>query len=253
MTYIPTMTQAQVLYDSLLLQVAPTYSGTQVPGFELPNLTDWRDFSLFRSEAAATLTLDMGSDGGWADTIAVWCPGPSVETNGLTIEQSSDGSTWTDAYVMPNITDGVPEWIEYPFVRRFLRFTFAGAADFRQIAVGNLMQFPIGQWNGVNPPTLYQGVIMQNVVSMNGSIIGRNLRRIEKAGKINLTHLTEQWVRQTWNPFAIHAARSAFFYRWNPVEYPHEVAFAVAENIEAPTNDSPPPRMKVGLPVKFLT
>jgi hypothetical protein len=125
--------------------------------------------------------------------------------------------------------------------------------DIRQVAIGPYLQFPIGQWVGVNPPKLYQGVILQNISSMNGSILGRNIKRIEKTGKLDLNLLDPAWVRSYWDAFSIHASIKAFFWRWDPVGHSQEIAFAVATEINAPVNDSPAPRMKVSMPIRFLT
>ncbi len=254
MTFQPTMTQAQVLYDSIIRSGSLAYSAAQVPGFELPNLYDWRDFSMFRSAAGATLIVDMLASDTWADTLAVWPIVQAGADTGITLEVSDDGTTWATVIVCASFTDPSPHWFDLAeLTARYFRFTFDGAGNFRQIALGKRLQFPIGQWMGLNPPKLVQGVIVQNVISMNGSIIGRNLRRIEKGGRIDLTLLLPDWVRTEWDAFALHCTKLSFFYRWDPVKHGDEIAFAVADGIEAPVNDSPPPRMKVGMPIKFLT
>jgi hypothetical protein len=94
--------------------------------------------------------------------------------------------------------------------------------------------------------------VVENVISVNGSILGRNLRRIVKSGNIELNYLTQSWVRSYWNPLAIHASTLAFFWRWNPVSYPKEIGFCVADKIEAPQNSSPPPYMSVSMPLLYL-
>lgn len=251
MTYTPQMVCGQVLWKNVLRYdgVTVTYDGTVVSGFPAVNAYDWRDFSLFQPEASAHLTVESASALG-ADTICVWWQSNGTDTVAL---ESWSGSAWV-AVDTAEQADGQMVWLDIPAASPLKwRLTFSGSNKIRQITLGTKLTFPIGQWNGVNPSSLYQGVVIQNVISMNGSIIGRNLRRIEKSGKIELTLLLPDWVRASWDPFSQHAATKAFFYRWDPVGHAAEVAFAVADSIEAPTNDSPPPRMKVSMPLKFIS
>ena len=247
------MVQAQILYQNLLAPPASvTYSGTVVVGFDPINAYDWRDFTLFQSQAAATLVLDMASASAWSDSIVIWGPA-SAGTNGVTVEQSNDGTTWTDPLVTGNMPLANPYWFNFAFTKRYLRLTFAGAAQYRQITVGTKLTFPMGQWLDVSPPMLVQGVVVENQISVNGSIIGRNLRRFEKTGQLSLDYLSQSWVRSVWDPFVQSAIRYPFWWRWNPVGYPTEIGFAVADSINAPKNTAPLPTMHADMNIKFLT
>jgi hypothetical protein len=95
--------------------------------------------------------------------------------------------------------------------------------------------------------------VIENKISVNGSIIGRNLRRFEKSSQINLPYLTPDWVRTNWEAFVQWAIRYPFWQRWNPTTYPGDVAFTVADTISPPKNASPPPYMTVEMNTKFIT
>lgn len=248
------MVQAQVLWDNLLrlpTGATVTYDGTTVVGFEYVNAYDWRDFSMFFPTAGSHIVLDCAASHD-ADSLCVWWV-DDLGTDTVTLEWW-DGAAWNlIATASQGIGTGV-HWIDFAVQGALKwRLTMSGIAKIRELCFGVRLQFPMGQWLGINPPKLLQGVVVQNVISMNGSIIGRNLRRIEKGGKIDLSLLLPDWIRTYWEVFAAHAATKAFFYRWNPVGYPDEVAFAVAASIEAPVNASPPPRMSVSMPIKFIT
>lgn len=245
----PTMVQAQILYANLLRSGTVTYSATPVSGFEPVNAYDWRDFTLFRPQAAAELTVTLGSAQA-ANTLVVWWAGSGTDVVSL---HRWNGSEWVSAGTVAQ-AGGPMVWLDITSASSTIwRLTFSGSQDVRQIALGVKVQFPIGQWADVNPPTLLQGVVVQNVISVNGSILGRNIKRIEKSGKLSLNLLLPDWVRTVWNDFAIHASKLAFFHRWDPVGHPTELAFAVASEINAPTNDRPQPRMKVDMPIRFIT
>jgi hypothetical protein len=262
-TYIPQMVQAQVLWDSLFFRYRSSlaYSGTVTAGFDAVNAIDWRDFTLFRYNdpgVTKTLTVTCSPVATLADTLVVWLVGPTIPASlVVTAQVSADGSTWES--LGGGTIGAVMQWFDLAAATVDINYARVqitcptGPVDFRSIAFGPRLQFPIGQWQDVNPPQLYQGVIMENVMAVNGSILGRNIKRIEKTGKISLTLLEPAWIRAEWQAFAVHVGKQAFFHRWNPVGYPNEVAFAVATEIVAPTNDRPPPRMKVELPMRFIT
>lgn len=258
------MVLGQVLWDSLLYRYRSlvTFSGTIVAGFELGNAFDWRDFTSFRvptGTSTISLTLPLSLSGSVSiDSFVMWCVSngtglnlvATLKKNGTTIGTvtagATSGITWND--LSPSVTVSALDVVTVVFNN-----ATGSTMDIRQISFGPKVTFPIGQWSGINPPNLYQGVVVENVFSVNGSIIGRNIRRLEKQGSINLTHLAESWVRTTWDTFIQNVARHAFFYRWNPVGYPAEVAFAAADQINAPTNMMPPPLMQVQLGLKLIT
>ena len=259
--YIPAMTFAQLLWDSVAWDNVSTlvYSDVSIVGFEPQNAFDWRDFSTFRC-VAGTQTVDFTlPSGGTVDTVCAWPVAGA--SNGATVQAFwYNGSAWA-ALGPPLTPDGSGNIIWQDFASTVIpaggkvRFQIVGTgtSDWRQLSVGPKMIFPIGQWSGVSPPQLYQGVVLENVMSVNGSILGRNVRRLEKKGVLSLNYLQPDWIRNVWNPFTINAARRPFWWRWNPAEYPQEVAFAAASEIQPPTNDRPAPMMKVDMPILFLT
>lgn len=256
------MVQAQVLYSNILRAAAITYSDTPIVGFEPANAYDWRDFSIFRTPTAAAttryLTLTVPSDT-VLDTLCIWTKGGSGAV--VATLQYNSGSGWVTM-----ATASISGWtVDYMTWLDFTQFTaVAGSSlrvallttaqmDYRQITVGSKLQFPIGQWADVAPPTLYSGVVLSNVIAENGSILGRNVRRAEKKGEISLDLLMPDWVRTYWDPFARNCARYPFWYRWDPLGHPDEIAFAAAESIQAPVNSAPQPRMSVSMPMRLIT
>lgn len=260
------MTQAQVLYDNWfnLYSSTLTYNRTPVAGFEPNNAVDWRDFSLFLLNISSNIlevTAPIQSSRP-IDTLVLWFATPLSSTATITLEYSGNGgSTWNQilSTTLSNAQTAYPlVWIDFVPVSMGstykLRITISGSNKYvRQIAVGRKLTFPIGQWADIAPPTLYSGVVLSNVIAENGSILGRNVRRAEKKGELSMDYLDPTWVRGSWDPFAIHAARYPFFYRWDPANHTSEVAFAAAESIQAPRNSSPPPYMSVSMPMRIIT
>lgn len=252
MTYIPpTLVYAQVFYDNLLRSSlgTVTYNGTEVLGMESVNAYDWRDFTLFQPQATKVLEVDFvaATD---ATTIAIWWVEAGTDT---VLVEYWNGAAWVTITTLLQ-TAGLMQWFDFTLQSRTkYRFTFSGTSHIRQLTIGTKVTFPMGQWMDINPPTLIQGVVVENQISVNGSIIGRNRRRFEKMGQISLDFLDPSWVRTTWNDLINHSIRYPFWYRWSPVAYPADVAFAVADSITAPKNMNPPPKMHTELAIKFLT
>lgn len=251
---------AQVLYDSVLYARKSTlaYTGAVVSGFEPLNAVDWRDFSIFIAAAGTTyLSVQVGSDT-VIDTIVTWraASGSAIV---LTVETSPDMSSWTAATTHSTAADGM-SWTSFTPVTvpvgGGVRVRIDGGASssrWRQISVGARLTFPIGQWVDIAPPRLFHGVVIDTVMSTNGSILGSNLRRMDKRGQIDLTHLDPVWVRASWDKLARHAASKPFWWQWDPTSHPDEVAFASALSIDPPVNMMPPPFMKASMPIRYLT
>jgi hypothetical protein len=114
------------------------------------------------------------------------------------------------------------------------------------------MEMQRGQWVTATPPTLTQGIKVTNNISVNGSFLGRSIKRLERKGKIDLEHLTEAFVRDTWEPFAKHAATKPFIFKWSDNSaYSSEIGYCFAENIVAPRNAGNS-FMSVEMPMRML-
>lgn len=257
------LTLGRVLYDNLarLDGVTITYSGTTVAGFEPENAFDWRDFSFFAAEASATTTLDVElPDGGTLDAWSVYCASysdPATSTINLYAETGAGVFTLLDTVTVqdePLITLRTVAETTIAAGRR-LRYEFVtgpSTLPCRELVAGLRLDFPMGQHEGITPPNLLQGVVVTNVIGENGSILGRDVKRVERKTQIDLNFLEPDWVRTEWEAFATHATRYAFFYQWDPEGYPDEVVFASAESINAPANSSPPGKMAVTMPLYCL-
>ena len=187
----------------------------------------------FKIEAGATITqLNVQYESS-----------PGVFTNLVSIAVPSNGISWR-TFASTVAATG-----------RKVRFRFLGVVGtvyVRQLTVGEALVFPIGQWSGIASPKFVAGIVQENVIAINGSIIGRNIRRVEKEATIDLQYLEDSWVRASWEPFAEHAKRRSFWYLWDP-DRPADVAFAAATSIDPPKNSNPVPLLAVTMPLKLIT
>jgi hypothetical protein len=253
------MNLPQVLYANALRAATPAYSGAIVAGFEPANAVDWRDFSLFRPAAGnSTFDVTMTADTPVSSAVLWLSPAAGATATAIEFQYESSPGVYTTLTAVASYGSQI-QWFDFAPVTilagRKARIAFTGISgtmDIRQATMGAPFQFETGQWVGVNPTELTQGVVAENVISVNGSIIARNVRRVEATGNIALTYVTEAWVRAVWEPFAKHATRYPFWFRWAPVQYPTAVAFAAATEIVAPKNSMPVPRMEVSMPIRFI-
>jgi hypothetical protein len=88
-------------------------------------------------------------------------------------------------------------------------------------------------------------------MSVNGSLLGRDIIRREISANIELEYLSQAWVNDSWEPFARHAERLPFFYLYD-LETPTQVAWAAAESVDAPAHGTPVPTMKVSMALRIV-
>lgn len=255
------MVLPQILYDSALyrFRASLSYDGTIADGFDPINAADWLDFTLFRAETGTTNIKVQATESIVLRSFVAWLSETPPAGLTLYVETSPDDVTWTTRGTM--VVAAAMTWLDltsYTIASgHYLRIRIAngtgGAVDFRQLSVGPRLDFPIGQWAGIAPPTLYHGVVVDNVIAVNGSILGRNVRRLDKQGKLEINLLDPDWVRTYFDPLNRHAGRFAFWYRWHPVGYPTEIAFAAASDISAPVNEKPTNKMRVTIDMRMLT
>lgn len=251
MAYAPNVVKAQVLYNNVIRRsdANTAFIGTYVEGFDPSNAYDWRDFTEFVGVGDIRCLFSVST--ATADCVVVWFGASGVDVN-ISISVNG-GSSWGPVATVPFVANTM-KWINIgPQTFNGLKISCSSQTRIRQVVVGNVLQFPVGQWQEISPPTLIQGLVFENQTSINGSIIGRNIRRYEKSGQISLDRVTQEWVRSSWADFQSFAARTPFFYRWHPTAYPNDVAFAVADSLPGPKNASPPPLMHCEMPIRFIT
>lgn len=157
------------------------------------------------------------------------------------VQGSADGVTWT------NVSDEIVPADDSPLMVCFtqaahahwaLRFTVpAGKTVHIGVAhIGVALELPIGFFVGYAPPKLNPQVTYLNSNSDSGKFIGRSIIREGINDQLSLSHVSPEWVRQHWVPFAAYARRKPFFLAWYPSKYPDDVAYVWTTNAEEVTN-----------------
>lgn len=266
--------KSKVLYDNLLRN--PAAFGTLsrnagssncdiVSGFPIENMLDWRDFSFCKADdTGTTLVLEAVATADALSATAVCIYAVDLNTDDFTVEiehEANIGGAVTSLHTF-TFTTGGPNiqwadigqlWALDDIVRITITKTAAQEIGLRQIAIGNHLEFMRGQYVGMVPSVNEGGVVRRNVISVNGSIIASNVKRLEKKDTIDIDRLEPVWVRSTLNPFIKHCVRFPFFRQWAPVDYPNEIDWCAAEKIESPTNAHTEGKMAWMCPLHCLT
>lgn len=105
------------------------------------------------------------------------------------------------------------------------------------------MQRPI--YRGVDPAPLNRQTEYTNNVSEGGQWLGRDIIRQGLKTKPRWQNLDPVWLRVYFDPFASAARRLPFFYSWNPLEFPNDVAYCWTSKDIQPTITGPRDLMSV--------
>lgn len=225
----------------------------------IEELTDWRDYTIAdkgNQNTDYTVSADRTIDG-WAFYAAATVAEQTGATLTLYYESSAGVFTQLDQVVGVWGKIRMREFSSVTVLSgRRIRITtsgIGGTLPFRQFAVGQVLEAEQGQYmDAINPDFTY-GYRATNTISQNGSIIARDIKRVEKTGKLNIQYLTEAWFRANWEPLAKHAVKYPFFYQPNPRDYPNEVAFASASKMSVPKRSGLESRLDVSWDLKVLT
>ncbi len=252
------MTTGRILYDNAYRDddaVGFAYSGAEVVGFEKENARDWKSFSLFRIEAGLT-ELDITTGGARDVDSFAWFIKKPTNPFKMRLFYESAPAVFTLLASFDSALDPVLGLKTFNKVTveaaRIVRIEFDDGIteeDIRQLVVGERLDFPIGQHEGIRPPNLRGQFKTSNVVGVNGEFIGRDKVRADIQGDISLEFLDPTgFVRDKWLPVMEHAERYAFFYAWDFDTYPNEIVFAWSRENPRPLNSGPHGKMSVSLP-----
>lgn len=229
----------------------------------ITNVTDWRDYTYTDYTGSNTLDFTVSSGrtiNSWAYYIAAAGSGlvDGIGTQ-LTLQYESGPGTFTTLDTVYNVwgevrirTFNSALVLSGRRIRIIADKGFAQVFRVRQFAVGEYLESEQGQYIDASNPNFTYGYKMNNIISQNGSILARNIKRAEKMGKLNIQYTTEAYYRSDWQEFAQHALKYPFFYQPNQRDYPDDVAFAAAEKVNEPKRDGVEDRMTISWGLRML-
>lgn len=247
-------------YDSFLLRdgvvLAANVEDVGQPG---SNAADWLTYSggwqaTGAGDKTLTATLTIAEN---ANSMGIYKH--NLGTLGLTakLQYSSDGSTWNDltgTEISPADDTAIFMVAAAPVSAQFWRIHIAGLASAEtliigQAYVGDSMQVFSPPESGFTPPNM--GLANKYITSRSdgGDFLGRSLIRKGYESAFNIQNVAASWVRSDWMPFLLEAEKHPFYYSWDSLSHPTEVAFCyVGKKIAPPKYQS---SLLFGISLKF--
>jgi len=172
----------------------------------------------------------------------------------VTVQHSSDGSTWddaNDASVAPSsvapTTDGAMLFLFPAVSARYWRLYVEDVIPtIGVVFIGGILAMQRGFYVGHSPVTLSRQTVIRPTVSERGQWLGRSVIRSGLKTSVSWKNLTATWYRENFDPFVSSARSYPFFFAWRPSEFPAELAYASCDSDIAPDNSGPKSYMSVG-------
>lgn len=252
------MIKPNFLWDNVLRGITPAFSGPVFTSRPPANATDWLDYTFFQADTGTldyTMTSNVTIDG-WSIYVAKYT-GTGSQSIVLQYESAPASFTTLGTITLAGGKLTLDSFGEVTVLSgRRIRFVISAGTEellIRQLVVGQILEAEQGQYVTVQDPGFIGGLVVNNMISMNGSVLSRTVRRIEYKGKIMLENLTPDWVNSEWEPMVRHMTFYPLIYQWNPRDKPNVVTFSTADKIVPPKHmESRGDRLMVDVPMRHL-
>lgn len=267
------MARGAVLYDNVLTRCTLVSTGanvsTELSGFGVSRAIDYKDYTVTRVSPASgtayhTIATYETTQSETIDSVAALSSVANcIGDVRMAYDESGVGTSFTAYTPTSSVTTGKlnAAWVTSSeivlptgsLIKIEARRASATALpmDLRQVFVGKALVFPIGQHVGIRPAILAQGAQFVSRMSVNGSLIGRDIVRREISATIELDYLSAAFAAGEWDSFARHAERLPFFYT-SDIDAPALACWASADRVDAPENSTPVPLVKVSMPLSVI-
>jgi len=216
-----------VAWNNIARRATVTVS-TEETGREGTNAATPTTYDFWKPTAAAsTYQLSLTS----SESISAMClAAHDMGTAGSTVQfQVTDGASgWTN--VGPAITPTDDTDIMLLFKRRTtddVRLSFTTAIPtIGVIFVSDVIELPQKTYQEVQTPIdLANKAEARNTESTKGQFLGRSIQRVVQENDLTISHLAEDYVRETLKPFFDDATEYPYFLAERPVRIPEAVSY----------------------------
>lgn len=141
----------------------------------------------------------------------------------ITLDGSSDNSSWTGLGTKAFTDDNVTEWSMSDRAYRYVRMTVlnhtisAYAAD---IFIGDKLELPYGMPKGFISPDQYDADKVSTNVTGNGSLVGVDVKAMPKRCKIPMMNFERSWFDANWASFVASVKQYPAYFLWGTGERP---------------------------------
>ncbi len=237
-------------YDSLFLRSdAVVAASAEDVGFPVENATNWLTYGGgWRTSVVGQNTMTvtfLGAES--ANAYALFKHNLGDIGGTVKLQWSDDGVGFTDVAGSEK-TPADNKCIFFVFdsiAHPIWRLLFTGIDALETLIVGQAFIGPTlqvfgGPETGWTPPNLAFNDDFVNSRADGGDFLGRSLIRKGNKTGFSVSAVNATWIRTDWEPFLTVAQLQPFYYAWNTIAFPTEVAYCYTEdNVQKPSYSNP--------------
>ena len=184
-----------------------------------------------------SITIDNGTAKP-ADYIGIAAHTLGASSSMVTVEHSSDNSSWTTIETVSPADSSAIMVIFAEVTDRYFRVSVAGstAPQIGVIYLGVALAMQRAIYSGHTPITLGRRTVKRPTKSQDGQFLGSSTIRNGLQTGFAWKHLKAQWYRDNFDPFVKSARNKPFFIAWRPSKFPGEIGYCWSTNDITPSN-----------------
>ncbi len=184
-----------------------------------------------------SITIDNGTEKP-ADYIGIAAHTLGASSSTVTVEHSSDNSSWTTIETVSPADSSAIMVIFAEVTDRYFRVSVAGstAPQIGVIYLGVALAMQRAIYSGHTPITLGRRTVKRPTKSQDGQFLGSSTIRNGLQTGFAWKHLKAQWYRDNFDPFVKAARNKPFFIAWRPSKFPGEIGYCWSTNDITPSN-----------------
>jgi len=225
-------------YETLAERTGVTVTSAQ-PAATNPadNAVDWLPFDFYQPDAAgASIQLKLSHASAQScDYIALAKHDLFTLGARVSVEYSADDATYSTALAATTLADDGVFFQSFTVQSaKYWRITFDRAdagviqPSIGIMALGTAFDTSELPQIGFTPP-LIDGDAGNTSISMDGTWLGKSIRKKALDMSFDFRLLSPAWVRTNWTPFMTHAQAKPFIISWDDVNYPSDAVMAWVE------------------------
>jgi hypothetical protein len=231
------LTHARIGYDNIVPSATVTATSAEtiwpVDSVQRENTFErWQPTS-----GNGSITIDNGTAKS-ADYIGIAAHTLGASSSMVTVEHSSDNSSWTTIETVSPADSSAIMVIFAEVTDRYFRVSVAGstAPQIGVIYLGMALAMERAIYSGHTPVTLGRMTEKRPTKSESGQFLGMSTIRKGLQTNFSWNNLKADWYREYFDPFAKHARTKPFFIAWRPSKFPREIGYCWSTNDITPSN-----------------
>jgi hypothetical protein len=201
----------------------------------------------------ATWTVDAGA-AVTCDYLGVASHTLGTSATTLTLQHSTDNSTWEDVETVTPSTNAPIIILFPPVSRRYWRIVLSGnIALVGVVNIGKVLEMERPCFAGLSPIDFARQTVIRPNTSEGGQWLGRSILRQGSQMSVSYKHLTYDWYKTNFDPFVEQARSYPFFFAWRPQGYADSVGYVWTNTDITPSTMGIKSRLEVSFAMEGLS